>query len=117
MSFSPRSIAAIVLAALLIFPLTMDAQKKMPKKYKNAPDKTIVIVTNSPVQAFDESEYPQLNFYYTPEEMPDFLVRLHNVKPIPMKDGITGMVVDKVLLCISVDSTMHWQNTTTIWMK
>lgn len=94
MSFSPRSIAAISLAALLIFPLTMDAQKKMPKKYKNAPDQTIVIVTNSPAQAFDEAEYPHLQFYYTSQEMPDFLTRLHTVKPIPMKDGITGMVVD-----------------------
>jgi hypothetical protein len=95
MSFSLRSIATIAVAALFIFPLTMDAQKKMPKKYKNAPDKTIVIVTNSPVQSFDESEYPHLIFYYTPEEMPDFLAKLHHVKPIPMKDGITGMVVDK----------------------
>ncbi len=94
MSFSPRSIAAIALAALLVFPATLDAQKKMPKKYKNAPDRTIVIVTNSPAQAFDEAEYPHLQFYYTPQEMPDFLTRLHNVKPIPMKDGITGMVVD-----------------------
>ena len=27
--------------------------------------------------------------------MPDFLARLHKVRPIPVKNGITGMVVDK----------------------
>ena len=56
MSLSIKSIAAIALAALLVFPATLNAQKKMPKKYKNAPDQTIVIVTNSPAQAFDEAE-------------------------------------------------------------
>ena len=49
MSFSTRSIAALALAALFVFPLTMDAQKKMPKKYKNAPDQTIVVTNSCPV--------------------------------------------------------------------
>ncbi|MBP6867870.1 MAG: hypothetical protein KBC07_02630 [Bacteroidales bacterium] len=95
MKITPPFLTAIALAVLIAFPATLEAQKKMPKKYKNAPEQTIVIVTNSPVQAFDESEYPNLKFYYTPQEMPDFLARLHKVKPIPVKDGITGMVVDK----------------------
>ena len=95
MKFTPTVVSAIALAVLLVFPATLDARKKMPKKYKNAPDQTIVIVTNSPAQAFDEAAYPHLQFYYIPAEMPDFLARLHKVRPIPVKNGITGMVVDK----------------------
>ena len=40
MKFTPTVVSAIALAALLVFPATLDAQKKMPKKYKNAPDQT-----------------------------------------------------------------------------
>ncbi|MDD2491443.1 MAG: hypothetical protein PHV12_04525 [Bacteroidales bacterium] len=94
MKITAKIFAAITLAALFVIPVSMNAQK-MPKKYKNSPDETIVIVTNSPREAFDESEYPNLKFYYTPEEMPDFLKRLHMVQPIPINEGITGMVVDK----------------------
>ncbi len=90
MKFTPTVVSAIALAVLLVFPATLDAQKKMPKKYKNAPDQTIVIVTNSPAQAFDEAAYPHLQFYYIPAEMPDFLARLHKVRPIPVKNGLTG---------------------------
>lgn len=94
MKKTAKSLAAILLAALFLLPASIDAQK-MPKKYKNSPDETIVIVTNSPREAFDESKYPHLKFYYTPAELPDFLRRLHLVQEIPMSDGITGMVVDK----------------------
>jgi len=94
MKNTAKSLAAILLAALFLLPASMDAQK-MPKKYKNSPDETIIIVTNSPREEFDESKYPHLKFYYTHEEMPDFLRRLHMVQAIPIGDGITGMVVDK----------------------
>ena len=94
MKNTAMSLAAILLAALLLLPASMDAQK-MPKKYKNSPNETIVIVTNSPREAFDESKYPHLKFYYTSEEMPDFLKRLNMVQAIPISDGITGMVLDK----------------------
>ncbi len=94
MKNTAKSLAAILLAAIFVLPASINAQK-MPKKYKNSPDETIVIVTNSPREAFDETEYPHLKFYYTLEEMPDFLKRLNTVQPIPVNDGITGMVVDK----------------------
>jgi len=94
MKITARTLAALFLSVIITLPLSMNGQK-MPKKYKNSPDETIVIVTNSPREAFDESEYPHLKFYYTPEEMPDFLKRLNMVYPIPVNDGITGMVVDK----------------------
>ena len=83
MKKTAKSLAAILLAALFVLPASMNAQK-MPKKYKNSPDETIIIVTNSPREAFNETEYPHLKFYYTPEEMPDFLKRLNMVQPIPV---------------------------------
>ena len=94
MRITAKIFAAFVMAVMFAMPASIYSQK-MPKKYKNSPDETIVIVTNSPREAFDETEYPHLKFYYTPEEMPDFLKRLNMVQPIPVNDGITGMVVDK----------------------
>jgi hypothetical protein len=89
-----KYIISTALLAMLFVPTTVDAQR-MPKKHKNAPDYTIVIVTNPLVENFDASEYPHLRFYYTPEEMPHFLDVLHQVRPIPPKEGMYGMVVDK----------------------
>lgn len=89
-----RYLTAIALAAMLFVPAISGAQK-MPKKHKNAPEKTVVVVTNPLVKNFDASEYPHLQFYYTPEEMPHFLEVLSKVWPLPPKEGITGIVVDK----------------------
>ncbi|NLA15642.1 MAG: hypothetical protein GX877_03790 [Bacteroidales bacterium] len=89
-----KYLAAIVLTAVLFVPVISNAQK-MPKKHKNAPEKTVVVVTNPLVENFDASEYPHLQFYYTPQEMPHFLEVLNKVRPIPPKEGITGIVVDK----------------------
>ncbi|HKM30666.1 MAG TPA: hypothetical protein VJX89_00720, partial [Bacteroidales bacterium] len=89
-----KYLTAIALAAMLFVPAISGAQK-MPKKHKNAPEKTVVVVTNPLVKNFDASEYPHLQFYYTPEEMPHFLEVLSKVWPLPPKEGITGIVVDK----------------------
>lgn len=89
-----KYLISTALVAMLFVPVTVEAQR-MPKKHKNAPDYTIVIVTNPLVEAFDASEYPHLRFYYTPEEMPHFLEVLHQVRPIPPEKGMYGMVVDK----------------------
>ena len=54
-----KYLTAIALAAMLFVPAISGAQK-MPKKHKNAPEKTVVVVTNPLVKNFDASEYPQI---------------------------------------------------------
>ena len=50
------------------------------KKYKHAPDKTIVVIIGPSNSTFDERKFPHLRFYYLPElntgEAPDFITRL-----------------------------------------
>ncbi len=87
--------ATILLSVLLLMPSAMDAQMFARKKYKNAPDETIVIVTNPHVENFNAEVYPHLRFFYIPEEMPHFIDVLRRVLPIPGDNSITGMVIDK----------------------
>jgi len=59
--------------------IDVDAQFKA-KKYKHAPDETILILIGPSNSTFDESIFPHLKFYYLPElksgEAPDFITRL-----------------------------------------
>lgn len=54
------------------------------KKYKHAPDKTIVIIIGPSNSTFNESKFPHLKFYYLPElktgVTPDFITRLGMLK-------------------------------------
>ncbi|MBN1649904.1 MAG: hypothetical protein JW857_01175 [Bacteroidales bacterium] len=62
-----------------VFSLDVDAQFKV-KKYKHAPDKTIVVLIGAANTSIDETQFPHLKFYYLPElrtgQAPDFITRL-----------------------------------------
>lgn len=50
-----------LLVATIIFQVDATAQKK---KYKNAPDETIILMIGQKNPSFDESQFPHLRFYY-----------------------------------------------------
>jgi|GEM_PF-720492 len=111
----------ILFAAVLIIPVAAQAQK-MPKKYKNAPDETIVVIVGKPNPTFNESQYPHLKFYYLPDISfivddetktklkltgfsqettatyygdPEFIVRFGTRKHLAPEKGIYAILVDK----------------------
>lgn len=111
----------ILLAAVILLPAGAFAQK-MPKKYKNAPDETIVVIVGKPNPTFNESQYPHLKFYYLPDISfivddetktrlkltgfsqektatyygePEFIVRFGTRKHIAPEKGIYVILVDK----------------------
>ena len=78
------------------------------KKYKHAPDKTIVIIIGPSNATFNESKFPHLKFYYLPElksgEAPDFITRLG------MKKDFDNPRLLNILL-IAGNGVVAYQNT------
>lgn len=77
--------ALLLFLLLTVLSIEVDAQFKV-KKYKHAPDVTIVVLVGASNTSIDETQFPHLKLYYLPElrtgEAPDFITRLGTKKDL-----------------------------------
>lgn len=96
----------ILFLVLASISFDVNAQFKV-KKYKHAPDETIVILIGQSNTTFDESIFPDLKFFYLPElktgEAPDFITRFGTKKDLANREQLT-------LLLISQNGIIAYQN-------
>ncbi|HAF30447.1 MAG TPA: hypothetical protein DCG75_15500 [Bacteroidales bacterium] len=96
----------ILLLVLSSISLNVNAQFKA-KKYKHAPDETIVVLIGQSNTTFDESMFPHLKFYYLPElkteEAPDFITRFGTKKDFANPEMLN-------LLLIAKNAVVAYQN-------
>lgn len=59
-------ILVFVITGSLIGSITLDAQRGRGK-HRDAPDETIIVLIGNPNPTFDESQFPNLRFYYMPD--------------------------------------------------
>lgn len=88
----------VLFLILALISIDVHAQFKV-KKYKHAPDETIVILIGQTNTTIDESVFPHLKFYYLPElktgEAPDFITRFGTKKDLANREQLTLLLITK----------------------